>query len=368
MTRRAIFPLLLLALLALGVFWFFTTFERVPGKQKVGMTGEAQRNPFLAAERFSERMGLRTTQLRSPVQLDRLPRESVLVLPRNRQSLDPERMHRALGWAAGGGHLIVEAEPVGVDDPMLDALEVKRTAAKPPADPSRPLHAALGGRKYELAIPSRLALEPARKPRVAAGDKLFVLAHGKGTVTVAASLDFARNARIGMHDHAAFFWALAGLGPAQEVGFYFRPQRLSLLGFLRENAMPVLIAAGALLLAWLWHIAPRFGPVAPDAPPARRRLLDHLRACGRFYWANNLRSRLVVAARDAALRRVARAQPDFGDASQAEKARRLSSLIGIAEPDATRFLGAAGQMRGADFIHVVQHAQRIHSALEKGSR
>lgn len=368
MTRRAIFPLLLLALLALGVAWFITSFERVPGKQKVGMTGEAQRNPFLAAERFSERMGLRVTQLRSPVQLDRLPRESVLVLPRGRQSLDPERMHRALGWAASGGHLIVEAEPVGVDDPLVDALEVKRSAAKPPADPSRPLHAELGGRRYELVIASRLALEPVRKPRVSVGNKLVVLPHGKGTATVAASLGFARNAMIGMHDHAAFFWALVGLGPAQEVGFYFRPQRLSLLGFLRENALPVLIAAGALLLAWLWHIAPRFGPVAPDAPPARRRLLDHLRACGRFYWANDLRSRLVVAARDAALRRVARAQPDFADASQSERVSRLASLIDVSKEEAAKFLGAAGPMRGADFIHVVQHAQRIHSALEKGNR
>ena len=79
---------------------------------------------------------------------------------------------------------------------------------------------------------------------------------------------------------------------------------------------------------------PRFGPVAPDAPPGRRRLLDHLRASGRYYWTQGLRSRLVVAARDAALRRIARAQPDFAAAPQAERVARLASLAGISREEA----------------------------------
>jgi hypothetical protein len=123
-----------------------------------------------------------------------------------------------------------------------------------------------------------------------------------------------------------------------------------------------------LLALWLWSIIPRFGPVAPDQPPARRRLLDHLRASGRYFWVKGLRSRLVVAARDAALRRIARAQPDFATASQSERAARLSSLTGISKEESARFLSAAGAMRGADFIKVTQHAQRVHSALEKGNK
>jgi hypothetical protein len=31
-------------------------------------------------------------------------------------------------------------------------------------------------------------------------------------------------------------------------------------------------------------------------------------------------------------------------------------------------MSAAGAMRGLDFIRIVQHAQRIHAALEKGIR
>jgi hypothetical protein len=130
----------------------------------------------------------------------------------------------------------------------------------------------------------------------------------------------------------------------------------------------VLIATAALLALWLWRTGPRFGPVMPDAPPARRRLLDHLRASGRYYWAKGLRNRLIVAARDAALRRVARAQPDFAAAPVEERAARLSALVSVSREEAERFIRAGGAVRGADFIRIMHTAQRIHSALEKGNR
>ena len=173
---------------------------------------------------------------------------------------------------------------------------------------------------------------------------------------------------IAAHDHAQLCWRLATLTPGLELQVYFRPERLSLWGFLMDNAAPALAAAALLLALWLWSIVPRFGPVAPDSPPGRRRLLDHLRASGRYYWTRGLRSRLVVAARDAALRRMARAQPDFADASHSERVSRLASLAAITQEDAARFISAAGAVRGADFIRITQQAQRVHSALERGAK
>jgi hypothetical protein len=149
---------------------------------------------------------------------------------------------------------------------------------------------------------------------------------------------------------------------------YWHPVRLSLWGFLTENAAAALTASFALLVMWLWRIAPRFGPVAPDAPPARRRLLVHLRASGRYYWALDLRERLLIAARDAALRRVLRAQPEFAAAPPPERAARLAALASVPVGDAQRLLDAGGAIRGAAFIQVVQTAQRVHAALERGNR
>jgi hypothetical protein len=358
----------ILVLVALAVVWFRNNFELVSVKEWVGASGEARLRPFLAAERFAERMGWKANELRSLPALDALPAGGVLLLPNRRQALSSDRMMELVRWAGRGGHLIVEAEYLGVPDPLLDILGVQRAEQPPPAKPlSAEVPAA--GRRLSVAMPGAMKLVTAeRDVRLRAGEQLVSFGHGRGVVTVATTLNFARNRAIGASDHAEFLWQLLALTPGRELVVYWSPARLSLWGFLKEHAAAALAAGGVLLALWLWSIIPRFGPVAPDQPPGRRRLLDHLRASGRYYWVKGLRSRLVVAARDAALRRIARAQPDFATASQTEKISRLSSLAQIPKDDAARFLSAAGAMRGADFIKVTQHAQRVHSALEKGNK
>jgi len=358
----------LLALIGAGGAWFLATHDRVPSKERVGPSGEARLRPFLAAQRFAERMGMRAKELRSLPELDALPAAGgVLLLPARRQALDSQRLVQLLSWVERGGHLILEAEPARLQDPLLDLLGLGREANSAP----KPLAVELGdGRTLKAMLPGPLLSGAARNPRVKAGEKhgwkLVSFERGKGLVTAAGSLAFASNNFIGQHDHAELFWHLLELSPSAELHVFARPQRLSLWRFLQDNAAPVLLAAGALLAFWLWRISPRFGPVAPDAPAARRRLLDHLRASGRYFWTRGLRERLVIAARDAALRRLARAQPDFAVALPAERAARLARLVGVDEQEAARFIAAGGAMRGAGFIRVAHIAQRVHSALEKG--
>lgn len=368
---RWLIPLGLAALAALGVLGFLAAYERVPSKEWVGPSGEARRNPFLAAGRFAARMGLRTRELRALPDLDTLAASGVLLLPNRRQALDPRRLRNVVAWVESGGHLIAEAEPVGVADPLFDLVGVQRSSATPAPKPAAVELA--DGRKLNVSIFGTASLQAADKEvwlRVGGPDaaRLVSFPHGKGMVTAASGLHFARNNLVGTNDNAEFLWYLMELSPAAQLHVYLRPERLSLWGFLKEHAAPVLAAAAALLALWLWRTGPRFGPVMPDAPPARRRLLDHLRASGRYYWAKGLRARLVIAARDAALRRIARSQPDFAAAPLSERLLRLSTLISVPKEDAERFLTAGGAVRGADFIRIVYTAQRIHSALEKGKR
>jgi hypothetical protein len=366
-------------LIALAVAAFLATHDRVDGQEWVGPSGEARLRPFLAAERFAERMGLKVSEVRALPELQTLAPRGALLVPNLRQEMHAGKLAELAAWASRGGHLIVEAEALGVPDPLLDQLGVARSQA----EPIDKVFTVQPGFTVYLSEGMKLDA-PQRDVRLNAAGRLISFAHGRGRVTAAASLRFARNpgwedhvsekflkkpARsIAAHDHAALFWHLLTLTPGAELQVYFRPGRLSLLGFLRDNAAPALAATAALLALWLWSIIPRFGPVAPDPLPGRRRLLDHLRASGRYFWVSGLRSRLVVAARDAALRRVARAQPDFAAAPEAERISRLSTLAGISKEDAARFMAAAGALRGADFIRITQHAQRVHSALEKGRK
>ena len=52
-------------LIALAVAAFLATHDRVDGQEWVGPSGEARLRPFLAAERFAERMGLKVSELRA---------------------------------------------------------------------------------------------------------------------------------------------------------------------------------------------------------------------------------------------------------------------------------------------------------------
>jgi hypothetical protein len=330
--------------------------------------GEARLREFLAAQRFAERMGWKVAEVRSLPALDALPAQGALIVPNRRQGLHADKVTELVRWVERGGHLIAEAEHLGVPDPLFDRLGVARSRAEALRQPFT-VELPQAARKLTVFLPEAMKVDAGQADvRLRVGGGLISFPRGKGMVTAAASLRFARNLSIGAHDHAELFWYVVSLTAGRELQVYFRPERLSLWGFLYEHAAPALAAAGLLLALWLWSIMPRFGPVAPDAPAGRRRLLDHLRASGRYYWAKGLRSRLVVAARDAALRRIARAQPDFAAASPAERATRLSRMISIPKQEAERFIVAAGAMRGADFIKLAQQAQRVHSALEKGNK
>ncbi|MEO8718292.1 MAG: DUF4350 domain-containing protein, partial [Burkholderiales bacterium] len=114
------------ALLVIALAWYLSGFERVPVTERVGYSGEARLRPFFAAERFAARMGLEARELRALPDLDRLPADGVLLLPRQRQSIEARRAARLVAWAARGGHLIVEAERRGVADPLLAQLRIAR--------------------------------------------------------------------------------------------------------------------------------------------------------------------------------------------------------------------------------------------------
>ena len=361
------------ALLVLGIVWFLSGFERVPATVQVGMSGEARLRPFLAAERFAERMGLPARELRALPELDRLGQGGVLVMPRQRQSIESLRAAQLAAWVANGGHLIVEAEYQGTRDPLLDLLHIARAAGGESSNKPRVVEVPGSARKLTVATFSRGRLDAqGQAPRFRVGapgaEQILTIAHGKGLVTAVLDLQFARNRHVGEHDHAELLWHLLTLQPAQELLVFHHPRRLSLWGFLVEHAWGALVAAAALLALWLWRIAPRYGTVQPDPPLARRRLLDHLRASGRYFWSRGLRARLAAAARDAALRRVARAYPDFAVATPAEQCTRLIALAGLSRADAEHLLDAAArhEPRGAEFIRLVHSAQRVHLALEGG--
>jgi Domain of unknown function (DUF4350) len=373
MSREGLWAIAVTAVTGLAVIWFLLNFEQAPVREWVGMSGEARRNPYLALERLSDRMGLPAHRIRSLVELGKLPPRGVLLLPAPRGELTRRERSRLLDWVANGGHLVVEAESPRIPDPLLDALRVRRKAVRPSGQ-RKPVEFDWPGaaRPLRADLPAWEVLE-AKDPLIAVdgpqGTVLLQLARSKGLVTVTNSFTFMQNRAIGANDHAELAWRIVGTsGRPAELLVLNHPERLSLITWLRANAPAVIAAAAALLALWLWRIAPRFGPIAPDPERGRRSLLDHLRASGRFLWNAGQRAKLAESAREVALRRVNRANPDFASLSASERTARLTNTFGLAPDDAARLLAAQSARTTPEFVQSMRALQIIHKRLALGRR
>jgi hypothetical protein len=99
----------------------------------------------------------------------------------------------------------------------------------------------------------------------------------------------------------------------------------------------------------------------------RRRLLDHLRASGRFQWSVGDGAALAESAREAALRRVARAQADFAGLAEREREARLAAAFGLDPAEARRVLRPARDLAIPQFVAAMRVFQRIHERLARQS-
>jgi hypothetical protein len=379
-----------------GVIWFRANFEPVSDEVMVGFRGEARRNPWLAAERLLERMGHPATELREFDGLRGLASDAILVLPQGRQTIPEPLRAGIVDWVRNGGFLVVEAEYPGIADPMINEFGVKR--AENMRDGPEDRRAGAGsdshtddnfGRNGDGIDTDSLSLTVLKLPGSSltstvwmeagfslvsenawfrAGTdyaaNLLLLREGDGMVTVVNDLDFAMNNDIANLDHAQAVVELARF--AQRSGpviFFNNPGQPSLMTWLREHAWAPISAAALALCIWLWKSIPRFGPITPDGDRARRRLLDHLRASGRFLWTRGQGERLLEVSREACLRQISRALPDFETATESTQASRLIRMFDISDEQAQKILSPQAPGKMLHFMHTIRLYQTIHARL-----
>ncbi len=356
------------ALLGGASIWLLTRIEFEPRRSWTGYQGEARRNSWLAAERLLDRMGMEVHHMRAVPELHDLPQRATLVLTAPREVLSANDRERILAWVANGGHLVVEAEALDDPDPLLDELEVERKPAKDRKGSGEPFVFTLPQAREPIKaqLYARLSLSAPQATAGVRNSSATLLVHFprlKGQVTALSSLSFARNSSIGDFSHAELLWQIMRFAPGSRTVYFFDgPRKLSLLEWLRDEAWPALAGIVLLLALWLWRVVPRFGPLAPDPEPARRRLLDHLRASARFLWSRGGGDALAEASREAVLRRIARAQPDFAALPQTERVKRLAAL-GVTEAEARFVLEPHRALRPDVFAGLIGLYQHIHKQL-----
>lgn len=274
-------------------------------ERETGYKGKARINPWLAAERFADRMGWEALPVISwtPPEWE----DAVWLVPAS--ILNNESFTRRMEtWVHEGGHLILIVEHaeaqtndwLGHDAPLV--LEPALFSLLERA--GLVLTEAGGASAEEIVFDGRAFKVDAKSGATVAvsGEKPGVLASaesGDGRITVLTDGRIFRNRWIGENDHAALLNALLeAVENDGRIGF-MRGSGLSLWALLREHLWPVLMGLAVLILLWLWKNLSRFGPLEAEAPSAELRGYEHhLEALGDFQWRIDRAASLLAPLRE----------------------------------------------------------------------
>ena len=121
MTRSAVSPRLLVALLGLGLIaWaLYANIEFYDEEVKSGWSLEALRNPYLAAQQFVERSGIAVTDADNLNRLDSLQGLRTLLITDANQIVSPRQLQQVLDWLEDDGNIILTANALSNSDDLL---------------------------------------------------------------------------------------------------------------------------------------------------------------------------------------------------------------------------------------------------------
>lgn len=347
--------LLLIALAALltgigGVaFLARHSFQREAVQVPTGWPPKALADDSLVLQRWLARRGWAVRRSGGAFPRADLPPGALLILLRTGPSgLGEADVDRLLAWVREGGRLLVDGSAAPFNDARGTAPLFRRfgvelislpEAERPPSADHTDRFGVEGG-TYALRRSPQWRIRgdvEAWTWRMGgeAGQVVLRRPEGRGEVILTSDLGFLYNERFPLLDHAA--WLARILGDpdsgAQAV-VWSLPVEPSLPAWLWERAWAFLLACGALLGAWLWRGLWRFGPWLPATPTARRSLLEHLVASGRFLWRQGGGPEaLAGAGRQAVLRRAQRLHPAFAALPEPERWAFLAARSGLPEGD-----------------------------------
>ncbi|WP_431476249.1 DUF4350 domain-containing protein [Massilia eburnea] len=388
------------------------------------------KNPMLAATRLLEARGhkVRVEPVLSYQLLNQLP-DGVMLLSRYARPPDERQAKLLLDWVRRGNTLVMTpdwvddsddddsqaaafdqaTDPLGkhfgvamsgrtrIDDSCrIDPLETKRrekraaakaadaeeadeaeeAAKEPEGAPHLVCLTAPGAANtIELARPSdTLQRFEGKGPQPLWGDTygLAVLVYGEGRgkvamVAVDAGDSYFDNDMLRQFDHGELLLLLAGQsGPHAQVMLMQHSEPVGWAAWLWQHARLVVLGLAALLLLWTWSASRRFGPLLQEAATARRALIEHIEASGRWLWRlPQGRALLLEAVRKSTEKQLLRRLPELHALDPAERARRMARLTRLPEAQVRDALLGAPARRAADFTRQISILQQLRAHHER---
>ncbi|MGB5737291.1 MAG: DUF4350 domain-containing protein [Thiohalocapsa sp.] len=366
---------LTLSLAAAAWLWFERNFERRTLEVPTGWSNAAKRNPFLAAERFLQRIGVEVESAPGRALLRDLPPPGDMLVVNGMDALNTRRRELLRQWLEDGGQLLIEATQVLAPGEMPRANDflaevgvlLRANVDADDGEAVAEIEFVAYPEPVEVGFVASFFLEDAKQQAIASAradglPRLLQYRIGDGLLTVTSDNIFLTNADIAHHDHAL---ALALLSADVNKVWLIHDHAAPDLGTLLWNAAPQAIIAGTLLIAVLiWHLGGTIGPLLPTPARVRRDLSDHLEAAAALMWRQGRGGLLMEATRKRIEKAWLRRHPLLHDMEPAVRARWISEQLG-ADTSAGQVYDALYQRHHSaqDFMAQSRLLQRLWSAL-----
>lgn len=396
MSRRAGFILAMALLLAVGLIASYVLGKLEPYEDVIehGPAPEVASSPYLAAEHFLRKQGIAARRAEGLEVLDGLPSEGqTLMLLADRGNMTPRQVERVLQWTANGGHLLFIAERLwdeeegksgdllldllGIQQYMSDELDDEETSEAPAESEKN---------EEQEAYPqlTKLYLENEQAPAYIAFDTdfhlydaqnrahawanseaathLLQLYHGDGLITVLSDPWIWQNRNINEYDHA---WLLWYLSQDSAVTLLYHADSDGLARLLLRHFPLALLVLALLIIATLWHVGMRHGPLQTPASRARRQLEEHLRGSADFLLRRSGQHSLLKGLQQDINRRARRRYPGFEKLAVADQWQVLGRLTRLPAKDISQAMRPLPPQRlsASDFTRQVAHLQTLRNAL-----
>lgn len=369
-------------LIGAALWWFFHTFEYQTRVEDTGFSGEAERNQYLAAERFLEKFGMQIKSYPSMLELKKMPSTSdVLFIPTGRYDLSLQKARKLLSWVKQGGHLVVRARHVRAGDSAEDdqlfhllGVETHRQEQKHLFQKIKTsvidihVNSDIENKKVAFEINRWMKDTGKHKPswRVDGkhGSQLLEFHLGKGYVSLLSDIRFMDNIHIAEHDHAAFLYTLVHMTSDNHTIWIVRNDDMpSLLSIINKKAPSSLVALAILLLFWLWYTTRRFGPLRKPMAISRRSLREHIAASGLYQWRNRNRTALFLNVKTALLEQIAQVRPLWMKLGDKQLAGKLGKIADIPADSVLHVLQANAVDKENEFTQYIEILSMIRKKL-----
>jgi hypothetical protein len=393
---KLVLGLVLLGLIAWGLYASIEFYEET---EESGWSIDALRNPYLAAQKFMTESDIEVTDVDSLARLEELSGLGTLFFSDANQVQTPRQLEQVMNWLDLGGNVIYTADAVAHDDDLL--LREFSTEEKTLSETMREYNRQLESGKSREEIASSLDEEDDPITLVQFADDIGdvevafndakILSHpyildsesetehkpfswsysehgahmmqfevGSGLLTIISDPGIWTSYHIDRFDHAYLLWLLSsGEGNFAILRSVLRD---SIWVLMSRNATELLIAAGLLILIWIWRTGYRFGRMVPNDLSQSRALGEYFSSISHYLWHRRQGSHLVEPLRARVLRR---ASLTLGEFSRVDQARQfeLIALRCDLNPEAIARAFGSTEFNEASFVQTVRLLKHIEQSL-----